>query len=58
MLWSRAPPSDQLENAYVVPPSVCGVGVPIEFREPTITVRVKGVGWVAAADGDLEARRD
>ena len=38
MLWLCAPPSDQEENAYCVPLSVCGVGALIVFVEPEITV--------------------
>src|SRR5262245_57071176 len=44
MLWVCAPPSDQLENPYDVPPTVCGVGALIEFAEPMMTVRVNGAG--------------
>lgn len=43
MSWLRAPPSDQDENAQPSLPRNCGDPALIEFREPRMTVRVKGV---------------
>ena len=43
MLCVAAPPSDQLENMYDVPDSVCGVDAASAFCELTITVFVNGV---------------
>ena len=40
--WLAAPPSDQPENAYVRPPSVCGPGALSPWVEPWMTVRVNG----------------
>src|SRR3954451_18174951 len=43
MLCVAAPLSDQLENVYDVPATVCGEGALTEFAEPTTTVFVNGV---------------
>ena len=51
-----APPSDQDEKAYVVPPASCGETALTEFVEPTITVRVNGVGACGRCHGELRAR--
>ena len=45
-LCVAAPPSDQEENVYVVPESVCGDGALIEFEEPLITIFVNGAAAV------------
>ncbi len=46
MLCVWAPPSDHPTNSYAVPPLACGEGALTESVEPTIAVRVNGVGWL------------
>ncbi len=42
-VWVWAPPSDQLENAYTVPPRVCGDDALSVLIDPSTTVAWNGV---------------
>src|SRR5215210_2677877 len=48
MSWTRSPPSDHEANSNGAPAIVVAVGATTVLREPTMTVRVKGVTAVVS----------